>query len=45
MPAHGIMFHHFRDEGLPNFQGALTASLLTKMIEFLGPGRILPARE
>jgi peptidoglycan/xylan/chitin deacetylase (PgdA/CDA1 family) len=49
MSAHGIMFHHFHG-GPPGAshaagQGSLSADALTRMIQSLGPQRILPARE
>ena len=43
--AHGIMFHHFHDQAHPRGQGAMSADELERMIEYLGPDRILPARE
>jgi peptidoglycan/xylan/chitin deacetylase (PgdA/CDA1 family) len=45
MRPHGIMFHHFRDARHPDGQGALSAGELRRMLEYLGPDRILPARD
>jgi peptidoglycan/xylan/chitin deacetylase (PgdA/CDA1 family) len=43
--AHGIMFHHFCDDRHPRGQGAMSADELDRMIRYLGPTRILPARQ
>jgi peptidoglycan/xylan/chitin deacetylase (PgdA/CDA1 family) len=45
MAAHGIMFHHFHGDGHPPGQGSISADQLDAMIQWLGPGNILPARE
>jgi len=45
MPSHGVMFHHFHDSLHPAGQGSISADELTRMIESIGPQRILPARE
>ncbi len=45
MLPHGIMFHHFHDDGHPQGQGSISARQLADLIEFLGPQRILPAHE
>lgn len=45
MRPHGIMFHHFWDERHVRGQGAMSAAEFRRMIEFLGPERILGARE
>lgn len=45
MAAHGIMFHHFYDAVHPRGQGAISAGEFADMLEFLGRGRFLPARE
>ncbi len=42
---HGIMFHHFYDHAHPKGQGAISANDLEKIIRFLGPDRILTAKE
>ena len=39
------MFHHFHDGRHPAGQGSLSAHELADVIRFLGPARILPARE
>lgn len=41
----GIMFHHFHDDRHPAGQGSLSADDLVELIRFVGPERILPARE
>ncbi len=45
MPGYGIMFHHFTGRGHPQGQGAISADDLAWVIQWLGPDRILPARE
>jgi len=45
MPAHGVMFHHFHSPTHPLGQGSISADELTRIIESIDPGRILPARE
>jgi peptidoglycan/xylan/chitin deacetylase (PgdA/CDA1 family) len=45
MRPHGIMFHHFTDALHPRGQGALSSAEFRRMIEFLGPERILPAQD
>jgi len=42
---HGVMFHHFRDDRHPPGQGAISAEELADLIEYVGPDRLLPARE
>jgi peptidoglycan/xylan/chitin deacetylase (PgdA/CDA1 family) len=41
----GIMFHHFHDHRHPAGQGSLSTEDLIELIRFVGPKRILPARE
>ena len=43
--AHGIMFHHFFDDLHPRGQGAMSAEELDRLIDHVGPGDVLPARE
>lgn len=43
--AHGIMFHHFHDGTHPVSQGSISADQLAQIIDHLGAGRILGARE
>ncbi len=45
MRPHGIMFHHFWDDRHVRGQGAIGGGEFRRMIEFLGPERILPATE
>lgn len=45
MSSFGIMYHHFCDERHPKGQGAISREELRKMLEFLGPERILPAED
>ena len=45
MHSHGIMFHHFHGGSHAESQGSLDGATLAEMIRFLGPDRILPARE
>lgn len=45
MQPHGIMFHHFHDERHAPGQGSLSADDLAELIRFVGPDRILPARD
>ena len=45
MPAHGVMFHHFHSAVHPAGQGSVSGQQLSRMIESIGPERILPARE
>ena len=45
MKPHGIMFHHFHGNRHPIGQGSLSADDLVRLIRFVGPERILPARE
>ncbi|MDQ7248813.1 polysaccharide deacetylase family protein [Dongia sedimenti] len=42
---HGIMLHHFWDDRHPKGQGAISGDAFARMIEWLDPARILPARE
>ena len=48
-PPHGIMFHHFHEDdgGTAHriSQGSIAAGELARLIEHIGPERILPARE
>jgi peptidoglycan/xylan/chitin deacetylase (PgdA/CDA1 family) len=39
------MFHHFHSAGHPAGQGSISAEQLAAIIERIGPGRILPARQ
>lgn len=39
------MFHHFHDQRHLPGQGSLSSAELARLIEYLGPDRILPARE
>jgi hypothetical protein len=41
----GVMFHHFKGEGHPDGQGAMTASELEELIHFLGVENILTPSE
>ena len=41
MPAHGVMFHHFHSAIHPAGQGSISGDELTRLIESLGPERIL----
>ncbi|SFP70356.1 Polysaccharide deacetylase [Bradyrhizobium sp. Ghvi] len=43
--APALMFHHFCGEHHPRGQGAISADELATLIEHVGPGNILPARE
>lgn len=45
MAPRGIMFHHFHGAGHPVSQGSIGAEQLEELIDRVGPGRILPARE
>lgn len=45
MRPHGIMFHHFCDAHYPHGQGAISAADLRRIIQYLGPEKILPARD
>ena len=45
MNPHGIMFHHFFDVKHSPRQGAISGDQLSEMIEHLGTGRILSAKE
>lgn len=45
MRPHGIMFHHLWDDHHPRAQGAVSANDLRRLLEFLGPEKILPAHE
>ncbi|MBF0252068.1 MAG: polysaccharide deacetylase family protein [Alphaproteobacteria bacterium] len=46
MHAHGLMFHHFCDEGVhPRGQGAITADQFRDLLEFVGTGNILSPSE
>jgi peptidoglycan/xylan/chitin deacetylase (PgdA/CDA1 family) len=45
MIPHGVMFHHFHDTVHPAGQGSISAAQLSRLIESIGPSRILPARE
>ena len=41
---HGVMFHHFHNEGeRPIAQGSITSSEFKEIIEYIGPKNILPA--
>jgi peptidoglycan/xylan/chitin deacetylase (PgdA/CDA1 family) len=42
---HGIMLHHFCDDRHPKGQGAISGDEFARLIEWLGPARLLPARE
>jgi peptidoglycan/xylan/chitin deacetylase (PgdA/CDA1 family) len=44
-PAHGIMFHHFRDHRHPDGQGALDAGQFDAMLNYLGIERFLTAQD
>ena len=41
---HGLMFHHFINDGESAVQGEITADELAAMIEFVGAKHILPAK-
>ncbi|HEV2468966.1 MAG TPA: polysaccharide deacetylase family protein [Candidatus Sulfotelmatobacter sp.] len=43
--AHGVMFHHFHGGSHPVGQGSISAEDLANLLEFVGPHRILSARE
>ena len=43
--AHGLMFHHFCDGVHARGQGAITAAEFDDLLEFVGPARILGAKE
>ncbi len=45
MPTHGVMFHHFHSAIHPAGQGSISGDELTRLIESLGPERILQARD
>ncbi|RMF80474.1 MAG: polysaccharide deacetylase family protein [Planctomycetota bacterium] len=45
MQALGVMFHHFHGGTHPPVQGSISADDLRAMIRWIGPGRILPARD
>jgi len=45
MNPHGIVFHHFYDEKHWAGRGAISSNQLSEMIEYLGPDRILSAKE
>ena len=41
---HGVMFHHFHDDGgRPYAQGSITSEQFQQIIEYIGPKNILPA--
>lgn len=42
---HGIMLHHFWNDRHPKGQGAISGDAFARMIDWLDPARILPARE
>ena len=45
MQALGVMFHHFHGAAHPQVQGSISADDLRAMIHWLGPQRILSARD
>lgn len=45
MRSHGVMFHHFHDAHHPRGQGAISAADFRRLLQFVGPERILPAQD
>lgn len=43
--AHGLMFHHFHGSEHPAGQGSISGEDLVRLIEHIGPERIVPADE
>ncbi len=42
---HGVMFHHFFDKKHPGDPGAISANQLARLIEHIGPAKIILPEE